>query len=159
MNRVNITINSRVYTVVADEEESYIKSLCEYVNDKVNTVLREGSHVMGERPIVLAALNICDEYFKLLNSSEGEVKTSELMTRINELEEELRDMKRSEAQARDNGAETEEELSVTKKVLEETEEKVKFLEGQITLKETQMKKQRSEFAIRERELLDMLDSK
>lgn len=159
MNRVNITINSRVYTVVADEDESYIRSLCEYVNDKVNTVLREGSHVMGERPIVLAALNICDEYFKLLNSSEAEVKTSELMTKINELEEELRDMKRAESQARDNGAEIEEELNITKKVLEETEEKVKFLEGQITLKENQMKKQRSDFAIRERELLDMLDSK
>ncbi|MBQ3426067.1 MAG: cell division protein ZapA [Clostridia bacterium] len=159
MNKVNITINSRVYTVVADEEESYIKSLCEYVNDKVNTVLREGSHVMGERPIVLAALNICDEYFKLLNSSEESVKTSELMTRINELEEEMRDIKRSEAKARDSGAEVAEELNVTQKVLEETEEKVKFLEGQITLKENQMKKQRSDFAIRERELLDMLDSK
>ena len=159
MNKVNITINSRVYTVVADEEESYIKSLCEYVNDKVNTVLREGSHVMGERPIVLAALNICDEYFKLLNSSEDSVKASELMTRINELEEELRDIKRSEEKARDSGAEVAEELNVTQKVLEETEEKVKFLEGQITLKESQMKKQRSDFAIRERELLDMLDSK
>lgn len=159
MNRVNITINSRVYTVVAEEEESYIRSLCDYVNDKVNTVLREGSHVMGERPIVLAALNICDEYFKLLNSNEQEIKTSELMTRINELEEELRDMKRSETRAREGSVEVEEELSVTKKVLEETEEKVKFLEGQITLKENQMKKQRSDFAIRERELLDMLDSK
>ena len=39
------------------------------------------------------------------------------------------------------------------------EEKIKFLEGQITLKETQIRKQRSEFAIREKELLDMLESK
>ena len=159
MNRVNITINSRVYTVVAEEEESYIKSLCDYVNDKVNTVLREGSHVMGERPVVLAALNICDEYFKLLNSNEQKIKTSELMTKINELEEELRDIKRSETRVREGSAEVEEELTVTKKVLEETEEKVKFLEGQVTLKENQMKKQRSDFAIRERELLDMLEHK
>ena len=48
---------------------------------------------------------------------------------------------------------------MTRKVLEETEEKVKFLEGQIKLKETQVKKQRSEFALREKELLDMLESK
>ena len=159
MNKINITINSRVYTVVADEDESYLKSLCDYVNDKVNTVLREGNHVMGEKPLVLAALNICDEYFKLLNSSKPEVKTSELISRINELEEELRTIRKSETKLRENSVETEEELSITRKVLEETEEKVKFLEGQVTLKESQIKKQRSDFAIREKELLDMLDSK
>lgn len=159
MNRINITINSRVYTVVAEEDESYLRSLCDYVNDKVNTVLREGSHVMGEKPLVLAALNICDEYFKLLNNSKPEVKTSELLSRINELEEELRTIKKAETKMREDSAQTDEELSVTKKVLEETEEKVKFLEGQVTLKENQIKKQRSDFAIREKELLDMLDSK
>ena len=57
-NRINITINSRIYTVVADEDTEYLKSLGDYINDKVNLVLREGNHVMGEKPIVLAALNI-----------------------------------------------------------------------------------------------------
>ena len=38
-------------------------------------------------------------------------------------------------------------------------EKVKFLEGQIRLMESRLKQQRGEFAIREKELLDMLESK
>lgn len=159
MNRINITINSRVYTVVADEEEGYLKSLCDYVNDKVKTALREGGNVMGERPLVLAALNICDEYFKLLNKSRPEVVTSELVSRIKELEEELRHAKKSESGVREQAAQTEEELDITQKVLTEAEEKIKFLEGQITIKENQIKKQRSEFAIREKELLDMLESR
>ena len=53
MNRLNIRINSRVYTVVADEDVEYLKSLCDYVNEKVETVLREGNHVMGEKPVVV----------------------------------------------------------------------------------------------------------
>lgn len=158
-NRVNITINSRVYTVVANENKDYLKKLCDYVNDKVNLVIREGHHVIGERPLVLAALNICDEYFKLLDKSEPTEKLTELLTENSRLEEEIRDMKKTEGQISKQAAETAEELNITRKVLDEAEEKIKFLEGQIKIKENQLKKQRSEFAIRERELLDMLEAK
>ena len=159
MNRINISINSRVYTVVAEEDTEYLKSLCGYVNEKVNTVLQEGNHVMGEKPLVLAALNICDEYFKLLNKNEPSEKISELLNRNKELEKELEKIKSSERESSDKTAEAAEELAITQKVLSETEEKVKFLEGQITIKENRLKKQRSEFALREKELLDMLEAK
>lgn len=159
MNRINITINSRVYTVVAEEDTEYLKSLCDYVNEKVNTVLSEGTHIMGEKPVVLAALNICDEYFKELGKKEAGEKVSELVAENNRLEAELREIKKAEAGSGEKLSELEEELSITKKVLDETEEKIKFLEGQITIKENQIKKQRSEFAIREKELLDMLEGK
>lgn len=156
-NRINITINSRIYTVVADEDTEYLKSLGDYINDKVNLVLREGNHVMGEKPIVLAALNICDEYFKLLDKSAPTEKLSDLLTENKRLEAQIRDMKKEAEQNLENTAHVKDELDLTKKILDETEEKIKFLEGQIKLKESQIKKQRSEFAIREKELLDMLE--
>ncbi len=159
MNKLNITINSRIYTVVADEDIEYIKSLCDYVNEKVNLVISEGSHVTGEKPIVLAALNICDEYFKLLGSGQPSDKISELLTRIKHLESELSEMKAIEQKNSGTAEQTAEELAITQKVLDETEEKIKFLEGQISMKEDQIRKQRSEFALREKELLDMLESK
>ena len=65
MSKVTITINSRQYTVVAEESEEYIQALGEHINEKINNVLESGANVMGERPLVLAALNICDEYFKV----------------------------------------------------------------------------------------------
>lgn len=159
VNKISISINSRIYTVVANENAEYIKSLCDYVNEKVNLVLNEGNHVMGEKPLLLAALNICDEYFKLLDKSEPAEKLSDLLTENKRLEAEIRDMKKAEKESGSKAEAVADELDITKKVLEETEEKVKFLEGQIKLKETQIKKQRSEFAIREKELLDMLESK
>ncbi len=159
INRINFTINSRVYTVTAREAPEYIRSLCEYVNEKVNTVLKEGNHVMGEKPLVLAALNICDEYFKALDARESTERVTEIIAENKSLKKELEEIKSAERTSGEKAAELEEELDLTRKVLEETEEKVKFLEGQIKLKETQVKKQRSEFALREKELLDMLESK
>lgn len=158
-NRINITINSRVYTVVADEETEYLKRLGDYINDKVDIVLSEGQHVMGEKPLVLAALNICDEYFKLLDNSAPADKLSDLLTENKRLEGEIREMKKAEERNIEKESETKDELFLAKKMLNEAEEQIKFLEGQITLKETQIRKQRSEFAIREKELLDMLESK
>lgn len=159
MNKINITINSRVYTVVADEDEKYLRNLCDYVNEKVNTVLSEGNHVTGEKPVVLAALNICDEYFKLLEKNEPDGKTAELLAEKTRLENELREIKKADKENNVKMTDIEDELDITKKVLEETEEKVTELKEQIKEKETQIKKQRSEFALREKELLDMLESK
>ena len=51
------------------------------------------------------------------------------------------------------------EAALAEKMFDETEEKVKFLEGQIRVMETRLKQQRGEFAMREKELLDMLESK
>lgn len=159
MNRINITINSRVYTVVAEEEEAYLKRLCDYVNEKVKLVISEGTHVMGEKPLVLAALNICDEYFKLLDSCNPAQNMSEIIAKNKQLEAELRELRKDGGNAAEKIEALKSEAALAEKMFDETEEKVKFLEGQIRLMETRLKQQRSEFAIREKELLDMLESK
>lgn len=76
VNRVTLTINSRQYTVVAEESKEYIEKLCNHINEKVSEVRKGGQNILGERPVVLAALNICDEYFKA-------------QTEVKRLEEEL----------------------------------------------------------------------
>ncbi|MBR0359747.1 MAG: cell division protein ZapA [Clostridia bacterium] len=159
MNRINITINSRVYTVVAEEEEGYLKRLCDYVNEKVKLVINEGTHVMGEKPLVLAALNICDEYFKLLDSTNPVQNISEIIAKNKQLEAELRELRKDGGNAAEKIEELRSEAALAEKMFDETEEKVKFLEGQIRLMESRLKQQRGEFAIREKELLDMLESK
>ena len=47
VNRVSITINSRQYTVVAEESREYIKRLCENINEKVKKVLNGCKNVHG----------------------------------------------------------------------------------------------------------------
>lgn len=104
MNKVSIKINSRYYTVTAEESEEYIRALCDYINEKIELVLDSGTNVLGERPLVLAALNICDEYFKVKEAGytigeqisrymakleEEQNKSEGLQKRIEELEREI----------------------------------------------------------------------
>ena len=115
MNRINITINSRVYTVVAEEEEGYLKRLCDYVNEKVKLVINEGTHVMGEKPLVLAALNICDEYFKLLDSTNPVQNISEIIAKNKQLEAELRELRKDGGNAAEKIEELRSEAALAEK--------------------------------------------
>lgn len=63
-NKLTVTINGRMYTLVSEESRGYMQELSEYVNKSVEKVVNNNPSLMGERPIVLAALNICDELFK-----------------------------------------------------------------------------------------------
>lgn len=159
INRITVSINSRKYTVVANENETYIRSLCEYVNEKVNTVLREGNHVMGEKPLLLAALNICDEYFKLMEKDSAERPIEELLSENKELKEKNEEANAALKDKDSQISELNDELAITEKMLNEAEDKIKELEKTIKQKENIVKKQRSEFAIREKEILDMLENK
>ncbi len=63
-NKLSVTINGRMYTLVSEESREYMQELSDYVNSSVTKVINNNPALMGERPIVLAALNICDELFK-----------------------------------------------------------------------------------------------
>ena len=93
-NRITVIINGRQYVVVSDESQEYLKKLAEYVSEKVDYVRQSTKNIMGERPIVLAALNICDEYFKALEggnaiASQAE-RNSEKMQKLKEENESLK---------------------------------------------------------------------
>lgn len=159
MNRIQININSRLYTVVAEESTEYLERLCDYVKDKVNMAKSEGVNITGEKPLVLAALNICDEYFKLLDNSEASANVSEILLKNKELQKELDALKAETADTEEHITSMEGDFALTERMLKEAEEKINYLEGQIIEAEQRARKQRGEFAIRERELLNMLESK
>lgn len=137
VNRVSITINSRGYTVVADESVEYIERLGNHINEKVESVIKGGQNIIGERPVVLAALNICDEYFKAAHA--GELLKEEI-EKLNEknltLQHTLRDLHK-ELEAADSAqisideTAVKAEVTAAKRELEEANNKIKFLEGHI----------------------------
>lgn len=168
LNKVNLAINSRMYTVVSEESPEYMAKLGEHINDKIKTVLKNGKNVMGERPIVLAALNICDEYFKLAEPKAG---TNGYNGRIADLQEEVKKLKienhslreeLDEAQsAQVTMAETEAIANSMKmqNELEEAYTQIKFLEGQIRRMEEKIEYVKKQYQTRENDLFDMLDMK
>lgn len=69
-NKLSISINGRQYTIVSESSPEYMKKLADHVNEKVTYIKRNGSNVLGERPLVIAALNVCDEYYSALEAAQ-----------------------------------------------------------------------------------------
>ncbi len=136
LNKVDVTINSRRYTVLADESDEYIKNLAEHIDEKVRTVLQGGQNVMGERPIVLAALNICDEYYKCIEAGRVLQQQTELAgEKLVKANAEIKRLKSLSPQISFEEKETE-------KKLQDAEHKVKLLETKINELEEELKKSR-----------------
>ncbi len=121
-NKLTQTINGRMYTFVSEETPEYMEKLCAYVNENVTKVKQKNPTLLGERPIVLAALNICDELFKaniggkamyekaqknynelvaenkrlreIVNSSEYEIDMASLQHQLDEAKREIERLKR-----------------------------------------------------------------
>ena len=163
VNKVTITINSRQYTVVAEESKEYLEKLCAHINEKVESVLRGGQNIMGERPIVLAALNICDEYYKLLASGSNggnrliaaEDENRRLRQKIKELNRELDAAESGQISIDETAMKA--EVDSVKNDLEDAENKIKFLENQIKALENKLSDEKKKYDEREKEFLDMID--
>lgn len=172
MNKVQLTINSRLYTVVSDESSEYMYMLGEHINEKIDAVLREGRNIMGERPVVLAALNICDEYYKLA-AEKSDLKTAE----ISGLRDENEALKKAASELREKNKQLLDEIELLEsgqislaeteaiakcaelqKELDDAQTQVKFLDGQIRLMEDKAVKMKKEYERREQEIFDMFDN-
>lgn len=173
LNKVKLTINSRLYTVVSEESSDYIEMLGAHVNEKVDAVVKAGKNIMGERPIVLAALNICDEYYKLmaentdieaekigkLNSENQSLKDtiSNLRDENKNLKQELEDIEAgqvtiAQTEAIAKSIELQQELT-------EAENQIKFLQGQITVLKEKNEKMKQECDRRINDILESFDPK
>ena len=70
LNRVVVTIDGRDYTVVAPENEEYIRKTADLLNSKIAEIKKQG-RLGGLDCAVLAGLNISDLYYKALDGSDG----------------------------------------------------------------------------------------
>lgn len=62
---MKVQIYDQIYNINSGEQESYMRELAAYVDEKMNAVA-EGTHTVDSlRVAVLAALNIADELFTL----------------------------------------------------------------------------------------------
>lgn len=119
--------------------------------------------MLGERPVVLAALNICDEYYKSVEECEkvkGQLqKFADRNTRLNYdmkgLQSEA-DMLRSGQMSIDEEA-VKAEAKAAKDDLADANNQIKFLEGHITILENKLKDMEEKYKEREKEMLGMIE--
>lgn len=92
-NRVTVTVNGKNYTLLALEDEAYVKRVAAYVDNKLNETAGSGlDHVDCA---VLTALNIADERFKEQDAAENlRRQIKELLEESSRLKLELSEAKR-----------------------------------------------------------------
>ncbi len=69
-NRVPVTVAGQEYTLVATEDEAYIRKVAAHVDAQVRQVM-DNAKVSIADGVVLAALNVADAYFKEVEAAEN----------------------------------------------------------------------------------------
>lgn len=77
MNKIVVKIANQEYSITGDEEKDYILSLASHVDEQIKIALEKSPKVNNVTPVILASINIADQYFK------QKEKNKELMDQIN----------------------------------------------------------------------------
>lgn len=81
-NRIDVNVAGHSYSLLVEEDEPYVRRVAEYADklltEQKRTVIRSETDAA-----VIALLNACDEYFKLLEDAEL------LRTQVNDYRDEL----------------------------------------------------------------------
>jgi len=88
--KYQIRVLGQDISVLSDSGDEHVEAVVSYVNDKVSEIQKSTKAINILQVAVLAALNIADEYFKLLGEKEGichqmESKSEQLIHLINEI--------------------------------------------------------------------------
>ena len=78
---VEIKVFGQTYTVKTDEEEVYIQRVAQYVNEKMEEVLKKTRSVSTMNVAILTALNIADDLLRERDKREALVKEVEVKSR------------------------------------------------------------------------------
>ena len=95
-NKAVVTIGSAKYVIVGAESKEYIEKLAGHVDTKMTELLQVPG-MSDLKSAVLTAVNLCDEYFKAIETAENlrlQLRTyfedaSKMKSEINELRREL----------------------------------------------------------------------
>ena len=93
-NRVVVTIGGKDYTMVAVEDEGYVRRCTALVDQQLRQVTRD-TRLSQADAAVLAAMNVADQYLKELEASENlRRQVKENLEEANALKLELSEAKR-----------------------------------------------------------------
>ena len=80
---LDVEILGQKFTISSDAEEGYMLKVAEYVDEKMQELLRSTKPTVKSNIPMLAALNIADEYHRLKDAHEA------ILSRLNQLSKRL----------------------------------------------------------------------
>ena len=84
--KMTVHINGKDYYINHTEADEYIAKIGQFVNKKIQETSVDGMKLMEEKAIVMACINIADEYFK----AKKQLQTA--LDDIDQLKQEKRDL-------------------------------------------------------------------
>ena len=92
-NKVVVTIADRDYTMVAVEDENYVRKCAAHVDQQLREIAN--SRISQAGAAVLAAMNIADQYFREQDAAENlRRQNKDNLEEVNQLKMELSEAKR-----------------------------------------------------------------
>ncbi|ACX51690.1 protein of unknown function DUF710 [Ammonifex degensii KC4] len=76
-NRVEVEIAGEPYVLVSEEPVEHVQKVAQLVHEKIREMRRRNPRLPLNRAVVLAALNIANEYLKLKESYDSLVRMIE----------------------------------------------------------------------------------
>ncbi len=64
MNKINVEISGRAYTLASDEDEEITKRIAGYVDEKIKEIYKSFPSLPSDKLAILASLEIAGELFK-----------------------------------------------------------------------------------------------
>lgn len=165
-NRVTVTIRNKEYTIVAEESTDYILSVAKEFNDRISQVMDGNKGLNAEKVMILAALNLCDDYLKIRQTNNALQR--QVMKCAKELEK-AQETAAKQYEGDDSGADSmRKEILHYAQELKKAENTIRQMQKEhearkdelaaIEKKHTEeIERLRGEYAQKEREILDMID--
>lgn len=75
--QVEIKVMGQKFTVRSDSTEEYVSEVAQYVDEKINEVMRSTKAVASLNVVILAAMNIADEFLKFKQTKEKQWDNAE----------------------------------------------------------------------------------
>lgn len=69
MNKIIVKIAGQEYTIIGKEEKDYILSLASHVDEQIAKASEKTPKLNSVTPVVLASINIADQYFKAVEEN------------------------------------------------------------------------------------------
>lgn len=75
--QVEIKVMGQKFTVRSDSTEEYVNEVANFVEEKINEVMRSTKAVASLNVVILAAMNIADEFMKFKQTKDKQWENAE----------------------------------------------------------------------------------
>lgn len=146
-NKLVVNILSKDYTLKSDDSVAHMEKVSKFVKDKINDIKAKNRKLNSAMIAVLTALNIADEYFKVLEYNKElekrvespEYELQNLRTKLDKITNEFDKKNRAYNKIIDEFNSLFENSAIYENGLNELRGQVTDLRKDITLKETELK--------------------